>query len=84
MLDIRTMKRITEQFQTEYTLAEEPWLGKPHTLSDNDRTKIREHTDENSGMAAHCVAQELGHKCEMVHSTLRKGISPIEFLCCTN
>ncbi len=43
-----------------------------HTLSDNNQTKITEHTDENPGMSAHHVAQEFGHTCEIVCRMLKK------------
>ncbi len=71
------MKQIIEQFQMEYTLADALninalRLGKPHTLSDGNRTKITEHADENSGMSVHHVAQELSHKHEMDHTMLKK------------
>ncbi len=39
---IRTMKRIIEWFQMEYALANAPRLGNPHTLTDNNWTKITE------------------------------------------
>ncbi len=80
--NIRTVKWIIEWFQMEYTLANTPRLGRPQSLSDDDRTKIREYADVNPDMFAH-VAQELGYKCETVHTMLKKEGS-IDPLCCTN
>ncbi len=69
----------------EYLLTDAPRLEIPHALPDNDQIEIIEHADENPGMSAHCVTQELGQKCGMVRTTLKKkGISPIKFSCCTN
>ncbi len=45
------LKQIIEQFQTEYILADTPRLGRAHTLSYDDRTKITEHVKENPGMS---------------------------------
>ncbi len=59
-------------------------LGRLHSLLDDDRTKIIKLTDGNAGMSALRVAQELGHKCKMVCTTLKKDISPVEFPCCTS
>ncbi len=42
----QTLKRsneFVERFQTAYTLEDEPRSGRPHTLSDDDQTKLREH-----------------------------------------
>ncbi len=36
--NVRTVKRIIEKFQMEYTLAHTPRLGRPHTLLDDNRT----------------------------------------------
>ncbi len=43
MPDPKTIQRVVERFQTAYTLEDEPRLGRPHTLSDDDRTELREH-----------------------------------------
>ncbi len=56
----------------KYTLTDSTRLGRPHTLVDDDCTKITEHMYENPGMSVRCVAQELSHKCEMVCTTLKK------------
>ncbi len=67
------MKWIIEQFQMKYMLADAPMLGRSYALSDDDWTKIIKHMDENPSMSAHCcVAQELSHTWEMVHTTLKK------------
>ncbi len=43
MPDPKTIQRVVERFQTAYTLEDEPRLGRPRTLSDDDRTELREH-----------------------------------------
>ncbi len=75
--DVRTMKLIIKLFQTEYMLdsalrSNAAWSGRSPTLSDNDRTKIAEHADENLSMSVCCVAQELGLKCKTIRTTLKK------------
>ncbi len=67
-----TMKQIVEQFRMKYTLANALRLGRPHAFSDNDRTKITEHADENPGVSVCRVTQELGQKCKMVCTTLKR------------
>ncbi len=42
MPDPKTIQQVVERFQTAYTLEDEPRSGKPHTLSDDDRTELRE------------------------------------------
>ncbi len=78
--DARTMKQIIEQFQMAYTCTDALRLERPHALSDNNQTKITKHTAENLGMSVRHVAQELGHKCETVCTTLKKkGVSLSNF-----
>ncbi len=43
MSDPKMIQRVVERFQTVYTLEDEPRSGRPHTLSDDDRTELREH-----------------------------------------
>ncbi len=43
MSDPKTIQRVVERFQTAYTLENELRSGRPHTLSDDDRTELREH-----------------------------------------
>ncbi len=79
------IQRVIERFQTAYTLEDEPRSGRTHTLSDDDRTELREHMEEHPGTSARCAAQQLGHKRETVRKTLKEeGFSPIEYQCCTN
>ncbi len=37
MPDPKTIQRVVERFQTAYTLEDEPRLGRPHTLSDDNQ-----------------------------------------------
>ncbi len=59
MPDLKTMQRVVEQFQTAYTLEDEPRSGRSRTLSEADRTTLKEHTDENLGTSTRRTAQEL-------------------------
>ncbi len=43
MPEPKTIQRVVERFQIAYTLEDEPRSGRPHTLSDDDRTELREH-----------------------------------------
>ncbi len=61
MPDPKTIQRVVERFQTSYTLEDEPRLGRPHTLSDDDQTELRKHMEEHPGTSAHHTAQQLGH-----------------------
>ncbi len=45
MSDPKTIRRVVEIFQTAYTLEDELRSGRPHTLSDDDRTALREHME---------------------------------------
>ncbi len=77
MPDPKTIQRVVERFQTAYTLEDEPTLGRPHTLSDDDQTKLREHMEEHPGTSARHAAQQLGHKRETVRKTLtEEGFFP--------
>ncbi len=49
--NVRTMKWIIKWFQMEYMLVSTPRLGRPHTLSDDDRTNIVEHTNKHPSMS---------------------------------
>ncbi len=53
-------------------LEDEPRSGRPYTLSDNDRTELREHMEEHPGTSARHAAQQLGHKRETVRKTLKE------------
>ncbi len=53
-------------------LADALTSGRPHSLLDDERTKITEHTIENPGMSAHRVAQVLCHKFKTVRTMLKK------------
>ncbi len=72
MPDLKTIQRVVERFQTAYTLKDERRLGRPHTLSDNDQTELREHLEEHPGTSVRRAAQQLGHKCERVQKTLKE------------
>ncbi len=50
--DPKTIQQVVERFQTSYMLKNEPRLRRPHTLSDDDRTELREHTEEHPGTSA--------------------------------
>ncbi len=43
MPDTKVIQRVVERFQTAYTLEDEPRSGRPRTLSEDDRTELREH-----------------------------------------
>ncbi len=64
--------RVVERFLTAYTLEDEPRSGRPHTLSDEDRTELREQMEEHPGTSARHAAQQLDHKCETVRKTLKE------------
>ncbi len=66
MPDHKTIQRVVERFQTAYTLKGEPRSGRPHTLSNDDRTELREHMEEHPGTSVYHAAQQLGHKRETV------------------
>ncbi len=51
--DPKTIQRVVE---TAYTLEDEPRSGRPHTLSDDDRTELREHMEDHPGTSVHCAA----------------------------
>ncbi len=72
MRDPKTIQRVVERFQTAYKLEGEPRSGRPHTLSDDDRTELREHMEEHPGTSARCAAQQLGHKLKTVWKTLKE------------
>ncbi len=72
MPDPKTIQRVVERFQTAYMLEDELRSGRPHTLSDDDRTEIREHKKEHPGTSARCAAQWLGQKRETVRKTLKE------------
>ncbi len=57
MPDPKTIQRVVERFQTAYTREDEPRSGRPHTLSDNDQTELKEHMGEHPGTSARCAAQ---------------------------
>ncbi len=79
------IQRVVERFQTAYTLEDEPRLGRSHTLSDNDRTELREHIEKHPGTSVRRTAQQLDHKRETVRKTLKEeGFFPYEYQCCTN
>ncbi len=85
MPDPKTIQRVVERFQTAYTLEDEPRSGRPHTLSDNNRTELREHMGEHPGMSVRRAARKLGHKRETVWKTLKEdGFFSTEYQCCTN
>ncbi len=69
MLDPKMIQRVVERFQTAYMLEDEPRLGRPHTLSDDDRTELREHMEEHPGTSACRAAQQRSHKRETVRKT---------------
>lgn len=71
MPDVRTIQRVVERFQNAFTLEDETRSGRPRALSADDRTKLREHVDENPGISARRAAQELGFKRETVRTTLK-------------
>ncbi len=71
MPDPKMIQRVVQRFQTAYTLEDEPRLGRPHTLSDDDRTELREHMEEHPGTSVHRAAQQLGHKRETVRKILK-------------
>ncbi len=50
----KTIQRVVERFQTAYTLGDEPRLGRSHTLSDDNRTELREHMEEHPRTSARC------------------------------
>ncbi len=56
MPDPKMIRRVVERFQTAYTLEDEPQSGRPHTLSDDDRTELREHMEEHPGTSARHAA----------------------------
>ncbi len=66
------IQRVVGRFQTAYTLEDELRSERPHTLSDDDRTELREHMEEHSGTSARHTAQQLGHKRETVQKTLKE------------
>ncbi len=72
MPDLKKMQQVVEQFQTAYIHEDEPRSGRPSNLSKADRTKLKEHINENPGTSAQRSAQELGHKCETVHTMLKE------------
>ncbi len=72
MIDPKTVQRVVERFLTAYTLEDEPKSGRPRALSETNRTKLKEHMDENPGTSVWRPTQELGHKCETVHTTLKE------------
>ncbi len=72
MPDPETIQQVVERFQTAYTLEDEPRSGRPHTLSDDDRTELREHMEWHPGTSVRLTAQELGHKRETVRKTLKE------------
>ncbi len=77
MPDLKTIQRVVERFQTAYTLKDEPRSGRPHTLSDNGQTELREHMEKHPGMYECRSARQLSHKCETVQKTLKdEGFFP--------
>ncbi len=66
------MQRVVERFQTVYILEDETRSGTPCALSEADRIKLKEHMDENQGTSVWHAVQELGHKCEIVRTTLKE------------
>ncbi len=62
--DPKMTQRVVERFQTAYTLEDEPRSRRPHTLSDDDQTELREHMEEHPGTSACHTAQQLGHKAK--------------------
>ncbi len=72
MPDPKMIQRAVERFQTAYTLEDERRHGRPHTLSDDDRTELREHMEGHPGTSAHRTAQQLGHKHETVRKTSKE------------
>ncbi len=72
MPEAKTIQRVVERFQTAYTLKDEPRSGSPHTLSNDDRTELREHMEEHPGMSAHHAAQQLGYKRKTGRKTLKE------------
>ncbi len=74
MPDLKTMRQVVERFQTAYTFKDEPRSGRPCTLLEADRTKLKEHMRETPGRSAQRAAQELGHKCETVHTILKEEV----------
>ncbi len=54
------MYGVTKKCITVYMLEDEPRSGRPHTLSDDDRTELREHMEEHPGTSARHTAQLLG------------------------
>ncbi len=61
MPDPKTIQWVIERFQTAFTLEDELRSGRPHTLSDDDQTELREHMEEHPGTSAHRAAQQLDH-----------------------
>ncbi len=72
----QTLKR-SELLKDSKPLEDEPRSGRLHTLSDEDQTELREHTEEHPGTSAHRTAQQLGYKRETVWKTLKEeGLFP--------
>ncbi len=83
MPDPKTIQRVVERFQTAYTLEDETRLGRPHTLSDDDRTELRDHMEEHPGTSALpnslvTSAKQCGRYWK------KKAFFPTEYQCCTN
>lgn len=69
---LSTIQRIVERFQKAYMLNEESRSGRPHALSEADRTNLKKHVEESRGTSPRRVAQELGMKLEAVRLRLKK------------
>ncbi len=71
----QTLKRSNDLLKDSKLLThsnDEPRSGRPHTLSDDDRTELREHMEEHPGTSVRHAVQQLGHKRETVRKTLKK------------
>ncbi len=64
MPDSKTIQRVVERFQTAYTLEDEPRSRRPHTLSDDDQTELREHMEEHPGMSTCRAVQQARNSAE--------------------
>ncbi len=82
---LKDSKLLTRSKMNRDLLEDEPRSGRPHTLSDDDRTELREYMEEHPVTSTRRAAQQLGHKRETGRKTLKEeGFFHTEYQCCTN
>ncbi len=55
----RSLRKCQTLKRTAYTLEDEPRSGRPHTLSDDDRTELKEHMEEHPRMSTRRLPNSL-------------------------